>query len=239
MLSSKRHPVGRLLPQSVYYFYAFSRLAENLEKNLIFSIPSGNIGNFTGGFIASKMGLPVKKFIIAVNENDEFPLFLESGTYSPLKPSRNCVSNAMNIGHPSNLARIVNFYNGQMDEEGVIVQEPDMEKLRELIFSVSISDEETLETMKDAYTKNNLILEPHGAVGYRALKAFLEICPECKKNTSVLLETAHPAKFFETVHDCIGIHPEVPESLRGLMEKEESYKVIDADYDEFKKLLLL
>ena len=106
--------IGRLLPQAVYYFYAFSRASSGDEA--VISVPSGNFGDLMGGLIAMRMGLPVRKFIAATNENDEFPRFMETGEYSPIRPSKNCISNAMNVGHPSNLARVFALYGGEMDE---------------------------------------------------------------------------------------------------------------------------
>ncbi len=118
--------IGRLLPQSVYYIYAWSRLAESIEDKAVFSVPSGNFGNLMGGLIARQMGLPVEKFILSTNENDEVPEFLRTGIYNSISPSLNCISSAMNVGHPSNLARIVALYGGMMDETGTIHKEPDL-----------------------------------------------------------------------------------------------------------------
>ena len=111
---------GRLIPQTLYYFWSYSRIVTDRHEKVIFSVPSGNFGNLTGGLIAKKMGLPIKKFISAVNENNEFPSFLRTGIYTKVEPSINCISNAMNVGHPSNLARIFDLYGGQIDEKGVI-----------------------------------------------------------------------------------------------------------------------
>lgn len=123
--------IGRLLPQSVYYFYAWSRLSGHAGEKAVFSVPSGNFGNLMGGLIASKMGLPVKQFIISTNENDEVPEFLRTGNYKSISPSKNCISSAMNVGHPSNLARIVALYDGIMDETGNIIKVPDLKRMRE------------------------------------------------------------------------------------------------------------
>ncbi|MEI6577240.1 MAG: threonine synthase [Bacteroidota bacterium] len=131
--------IGRLVPQAVYYFWAYSRIARHASpvRPVIFSVPSGNFGDMMGGVIAMKMGLPVKRFVIAVNENDEFPEFLDSGVYRKNEPSRNCLSSAMNVGHPSNLARLLAFYGGVMDEKGNISIPPNMKTMREQIWSVS------------------------------------------------------------------------------------------------------
>src|SRR5260221_13502847 len=127
--------IGRLLPQSIYYFYAASRLAKPGEP-IVFSVPSGNFGDMMGAVVARQMGLPVKKIIAPVNDNDAFPKFLASGVYQKISPSRNSVSNAMNVGHPSNLARLVAVYGGQMDETGKISRQPDLAALpRDVVFS--------------------------------------------------------------------------------------------------------
>ncbi len=225
---------GRLLPQTVYYFYTYSRLAKKGEE-VIFAVPSGNFGNLMGGLIAKRMGLPVYKFIAAVNENDEFPKFLETGEYQPIKPSKNCISNAMNVGHPSNLARLIDLYGGQMDEKGVFHKMPDLNLLKQDIFSISISDKKTIATMKEVYQKYGVILEPHGAVGWAGLEIFLS-----KENNSLLsisLETAHPAKFPEEIKKTLGIEPKLPENLKGLKNKKERFENISSNYKDLKQLL--
>lgn len=223
---------GRLLPQTVYYFYAYSRLARNNEK-VVFSVPSGNFGNLVGGLIAKRMGLPVHKFIAAVNANDEFPEFLKSGEYIPIKPSRRCISNAMNVGHPSNLARLVDLYGGQMDEKGKINRMPDMNSIKRDVFSLSVSDDETRKTIKYIYNKHKVILEPHGAVGLDCLKRFL---PKTDNMLCVCLETAHPAKFPEEL-ERLGIKTELPKSMKKLEVKKEMFENIPANYSEFKRFL--
>ena len=134
--------IGRLLPQSVYYFYAASRLAQPGEP-IIFSVPSGNFGDMMGAVVARRMGLPIKKLVASVNDNDAFPRFLATGHYEKIVPSRNSVSNAMNVGHPSNLARLVMVYGGRMDETGKIHELPDLAAMRRDLFSSSVSDERT------------------------------------------------------------------------------------------------
>lgn len=225
---------GRLLPQIVYYFYAYSKLAKDGEE-IVFSVPSGNFGNLMGGLIAKRMGLPIYKFIATVNENDEFPKFLETGKYQPIKPSKKCLSNAMNVGHPSNLARLIDLYGGQMDETGKINKMPDMELLKKDIFSVSISDEETRKTIKAVYSKYKIILEPHGAVGWRGLERFLS--KEKNSFLSICLETAHPGKFPEVLGEILGIKIESPSGIKELENKTESFETISADYKEFKDFL--
>jgi len=226
--------IGRLLPQTIYYFYAYSRLAENNEK-IVFSIPSGNFGDMMGGILAKKMGLPIAKFIIATNENDEFPSFLNGGSYRPIVPSKACISNAMNVGHPSNLARLFNFYDGEMDEKGNTIKQPKIDKMRNDIFSVSVSDDETRETIRDIYKKYNVVLEPHGATGWNGLERYLK---EEEASLCVSLETAHPSKFPEEIENTIGIKPQLAKAISELKNKVEKYEKISNDYDIFKEWLL-
>jgi threonine synthase len=230
--------ISRLLPQSIYYFYAFSKLDFD---TIIFSVPSGNFGNLMGGVIAKKMGLPVKKFIVAVNENDEFPNFLKTGEYKPVIPSRKCSSNAMNVGHPSNFARLIDLYGGWIYDErdengkviryGVLKEKPDMKKLIEDFISFSIKDEEVEDTIKKYYKNYKIILDPHGAVGIAAFE---------KSNiyeSVISIETAHPGKFPEVIKKVLGIEPEIPETLKNLLSKEEKFNVIENNYTEFKNFL--
>ena len=233
--------IGRLIPQIVYYFYAFSRLrTENSAESIIFSVPSGNFGDMMGGIMAMKMGLPVSKFIIATNANDEFPHYLATGLYHKIEPSRNCISSAMNVGHPSNLARLVALYGGVMDEQGRIHEPADMDLMRKEIFAVSVSDQMTRETIREIYSKRGVLLEPHGAVGWAGLIEYLKINPDDPgpEQLCVSLETAHPAKFPEEIHRLIGLDPPLPESLKGLEDKPEFDSVLPADYQDFKKFLL-
>ncbi len=187
--------VGRLIPQLLYYFYSYSRIIDEIDEKVIFSVPSGNFGNLMGGLIAFKMGLPVKKFISAVNENNEFPRFLETGVYEKVEPSKNCLSNAMNVGHPSNFARIIDLYNGQIDETGLIHKNPNLNQLQEDIASYSISDELTKQTIVNFYKRYNRILEPHGAVGWACLEIYRNKYSEDGKYKGICFETADPAKF--------------------------------------------
>jgi len=224
---------GRLMPQAVYYFYAYSRLASrsDLNEKITFSVPSGNFGDLMGGIIAREMGLPVSKFIVATNENDEFPRFLETGVYSPIVPSKNCLSNAMNVGHPSNLARLIWMYGGRMDVAGNLLQKPDMEMMKGDLLSASIDDKLTKYTIFSAHEWNNILIEPHGAVALAALNKFR---PE---GLSVSLETAHPAKFPEVINEVLGIDPEMPECMKKNEGKEEKFLEIENDYSQFKEIL--
>jgi threonine synthase len=233
--------IGRLIPQIVYYFYAFSRLrsGKNSEK-IIFSVPSGNFGDMMGGILAMKMGLPVKKFVIATNENDEFPDFLYSGNYHKVEPSRNCISSAMNVGHPSNLARLIALYGGKMDEKGILHHAADMELMRRELFSVSISDKQTREVILKTFQDYKVILEPHGAVGWAGLMEYLKSNPtdDQQDQLCVSLETAHPAKFPEEIQRIIGLDPTLPKSLEGLDGKQEFIMSLPAGYQDFKQYLL-
>lgn len=226
--------VGRLLPQAVYYFYAHSRVAPGGEE-VVFSVPSGNFGDLMGGLIALKMGLPVKKFVAATNENDEFPCFMQTGVYEPIRPSRNCISNAMNVGHPSNLARLFSLYGGQMDETGQVARQPDLSAMREEIYAVSISDEETRQTIREAYSQYKVLLEPHGAVGWAGLVRYLDEFGDW--SPAVSLETADPAKFPDEIVRLTGVNPSLPPAMASLDEKEEHYLEMDGSYASLKNYL--
>ena len=228
--------IGRLLPQSVYYFYAWSRL-RNGSDDIIFSVPSGNFGNLMGGLIAKKMGLPVKKFVVSTNANDEVPEYLRTNIYKPISPSINCISSAMNVGHPSNFARIISLYGGVMDEKGKIINAPDLQALRNDLFGVSVTDEETQNTIREVYENFGTILEPHGAVAWKGLSYYLDSYDDNSDQLSVSLETAHPCKFPDEIKKITGIEPEAPQCLKGLDKKSESYTLLDDDYEKFKKLL--
>ncbi len=225
---------GRILPQTVYYFYAYSRLCEKGEE-IMFSVPSGNFGNLTGGLIAKEMGLPVKRFMAAVNENDVFPRFLETGNYVPLKPSKDCISTAMNVGDPSNLARIAKMYGGHLDEKGVMRKLPDMESMRRDILSVSVSDKQTEDTIKSAWKEYMLLLEQHGAVAWKGLHHL----PSYGGMKKVSLETAHPAKFPEKIYELLHLEDmEIPDCISSLQGKEGKSERIPKDYGTFKDVLM-
>ena len=231
--------IGRLLPQSVYYVYAYVRLADVVAREpVIFAVPSGNFGDMMGGVIAWRMGLPFRRMVVATNEHDEFPQYLASGSYRKIAPSRVCISNAMNVGHPSNLARLVDAYGGWMDETGEVREPADLERMRRDIYAVSVSDEQTRATIRSAWHRDHLMLEPHGAVGWAGLERHLADEPSARDVLSVSIETAHPAKFPEEIHALIGIDPELPPSLRGLDERVEHYEQLADDYDAFRRLLL-
>ncbi len=203
---------GRILPQIVYYVYAWAQLARDAEP-AVFSVPSGNFGDALGCEYARRMGLPVERLVMPTNENDEFPRFLETGVYEKVSPSKACLSNAMNVGHPSNLARFFDLYGGTVDRNGVVHRMPDVAEMRKRIYSVSISDRETKKTIKRVYDQYKVLLEPHGAVGWRGLEVYLELfgdTPLC-----VSLETAHPAKFPDEIRELLAIEPDLPQSHEG------------------------
>ncbi|MFH0983068.1 MAG: threonine synthase [Planctomycetota bacterium] len=231
--------IGRLLPQSVYYVYAYARLADvAAEEPVIFCVPSGNFGDMMGGMIAGRMGLPIRRFVIATNANDEVPRFLRTGRYEKIVPSRVCISNAMNVGHPSNLARLIDLYGGRMDETGTIHQPPDLDALQRDLYAVSIDDDRTRRAIRETYNRFGLMLEPHGAVGWAGLMQYFQEHPADEEVLTVSLETAHPAKFPEEVHACLGVDPEPPPSLVGLDQRRESYTTMPTDYAAFRDRLL-
>jgi threonine synthase len=226
---------GRILPQIVYYVWAWAQLARDTEP-AVFSVPSGNFGDALGCEYARRMGLPVAKLVMPTNENDEFPRLLETGVYQKVSPSKACLSNAMNVGHPSNLARFFDLYGGTVDRSGVVHRQPEVEQMRQHIFSVAISDRETKKTIKRIYDQHKVLLEPHGAVGWRGMEVYLELygdVPLC-----ICLETAHPAKFPDEIRELLGINPELPQSMKDLDGRTGRPAHLAADYEKFKAYLL-
>jgi len=230
--------IGRLLPQSVYYFYAWSRLRKNISDKPVFSIPSGNYGNMMGGVISREMGLPMSKMILATNENNEVPEYLRTGIYSIIRPSKNCISSAMNVGHPSNLARLISLYGGVMNEKGDILKEPDLHKMRNDFFGVCIDDKATRRAISEAYNKYKLLLEPHGAVSWSGVETFIKYSHLSEDKLIISLETAHPSKFIEEVHPILGFEPEIPESLKALENKKEHFTMMEANYEKLREFIL-
>ncbi|MFO1511785.1 MAG: threonine synthase [Verrucomicrobiota bacterium] len=228
--------IGRLLPQSVYYFYAASRVALAGEP-IVFSVPSGNFGDMMGAVVAREMGLPVRKIVAAVNENDAFPRFLATGSYEKISPSRNSLSNAMNVGHASNLARLVAVYGGQMDETGKINRMPDLNAMRRDIFSSSISDERTVAGIRDFWNQFQLLLEPHGAVAWQGLLDWIAQEP-LANSPAVIVETANPAKFPVEVQKVVGWEPDVPANMLASLKLPEDYDRMGADYEKFREYLI-
>ncbi len=226
---------GRIMPQIIYYVYSYAQLA-GVGEEIVFSVPSGNFGDALGCEYARRMGLPVKMLVMPTNENNEFPRYLETGVYEKITPSRACLSSAMNVGHPSNLARFFDLYGGTVDRGGKVHRYPDREEMKRHIFSVSISDEETKKTIKRAHDQYGILLEPHGAVGWRGLELYLERSgdfPLC-----VSLETAHPAKFPDEIKDLLGISPDLPESMKDIDQRKGKPFALSGKYEEFKNYLL-
>ncbi len=215
--------IARLLPQSFYYFESYKQI-ENKKNKIIYSVPSGNLGNLTAGLIAKKMGLPINKFIGAANSNSVFTDFINSGSFTP-RPSVQTLSNAMDVGNPSNLIRIRNLYSDLLGD------------IQNDIYSVSFDDVTTKEAIKELYDKFGYIIDPHGAVGYLALKDYLEKF-NSDKYQSVVLETAHPAKFKDVVDEVLSVSVEIPERLAACLSKKKRTVELSSDFEEFKNYLL-
>lgn len=226
---------GRILPQIIYYVYAYAQLAEAGEQ-VVISVPSGNFGDALGCEYARRMGLPVAKLVMPTNENDEFPVFLKTGNYKKVSPSRACISNAMNVGHPSNLARFFDLYGGTVDRVGQVHLYPDLEEMRRHIFSVSVTDEQTRETIRSVYKRYHVVLEQHGAVGWAGLEEYFKTAQDEK--LAISLETAHPAKFPEEIEKLLGLNIELPESMKNIDQREGSAVSMSGDYADFKNYLL-
>jgi threonine synthase len=214
--------VARFLPQAFYYFNAYARLRQlGISDEVVISVPSGNFGNLTAGLFAKFMGLPVKRFIAANNSNDVVYNYLQTGKYKS-RPSVPTIANAMDVGAPSNFARILELYH--QSHEAVT---NDMVGYR-------YSDREIKETMKQVYETEKYMLDPHGAVGYRALKA--DLAPG---EVGVFLETAHPAKFTETVEGILGKETvALPDKLAAFMKSKKQSVELSAEFDDFKSYLL-
>jgi len=212
--------IARLIPQSFYYFYAYSRLANN--DKVVFAVPSGNFGNLTAGLLAKRMGLPISRFIAATNVNDIVPEYLKTNIFAP-RPSTQTISNAMDVGNPSNFARMLDLY------------EHDVEKLKAEITGYAFTDAETREAMVSVFKARNYTLDPHGAIGYLGLKNYL---PAKANEVGVFLETAHPAKFTEVVEETLKQKIALPEKLQHFMSKQKKSIAMKADFTSFKKFLL-
>jgi len=213
--------VARLLPQSFYYFWAYAQMKKaGLAGNLVICTPSGNFGNICSGLIAKRMGLPVKRFIAANNANDVFYQYLKTGEYIP-RASVQTIANAMDVGDPSNFARIMDLYG--KDHKAIC---PD-------ISGATYSDVQIAETIREVFTGTGYLCDPHGACGYRALKEGMRL-----GETGIFCETAHPAKFKETVESIIGAPVEVPDTLRKFMEGKKQKLEISKDFTSFKEFLL-
>ena len=200
-------------------------------------MPSGNFGDMMGAVLARQMGLPIKRLVVPVNGNDEFPRFLATGGYRKIEPSRACLSNAMNVGHPSNLARLVAVYGGRMDETGAIHRAPALDRMRRDLFSSSVSDERTSATIKEAWRQHRLLLEPHGAVGWRGFQDYLAVealdgAPARGARNSASRQV--PGRDRESAGFLAGGAP----VLAALDHQTEDYDRLGANYDEFRDYLL-
>jgi len=215
--------IGRLFPQSFYYIWAFLQITKSRDDKVIFCTPSGNFGNLTAGLIAKRMGLPVECFIAATNINDVVPEYLDTGLFNP-RPSKETFSNAMDVGDPSNFSRMLALYGSK-------------EKMEKDVLGFKVTDNETLETIKKVYNDHGYILDPHGAVGYKAIKDFLNDKGQ-KSIPIILLETAHPAKFNSTIKKAIGKELEIPGVLKEALEKDKNTVEINNDFKSLKSYLL-
>jgi threonine synthase len=225
----------RLMPQIGYHFYGYTALNPEQGEPVVDAVSSGNFGNVTADFISKRMGKPVTKILVCTNENDEFPSFLETGLYRPIRPSHACMSNAMNVGNPSNMRRLFDLYGGRIDRNGVVHRMPDLGALRRDAEGISVSDALTRLTIQHVYETHRVLLEPHGAVSWAALNRYLSLTGQ--EPLCIATETAHPAKFPEALRE-IGVEPDLPESMKGLDEKAQNFVELTGDFAEFKDFLL-
>ena len=213
--------VARFLPQAFYYFNAYARMKEQGKAdNLVICVPSGNFGNICAALFGHAMGLPIKRFIAANNANDIFFKYLQTGKYEP-KPSKQTLANAMDVGDPSNFARIYDLYGKSH------------KKITSLISGATYSDDKIRQTMRECYQDTKYILDPHGACGYQALADGLQ-----PGETGVFCETAHPAKFKEKVDEILGIDVEIPERLANFMKGQKQSVPMSKDFTDFKQYLM-
>ena len=212
--------IARLIPQSFYYGYAWSRLA---GRKVVFSVPSGNFGNLMAGLLAKRMGFPIHAFIASTNRNDVVPEYLQRGQYRP-RPSVATISNAMDVGNPSNFDRILNLYGGNADA------------IRTAIYGCAISDEETAEAMRHVLNSTGYLMDPHGAVGWLGLDRY--IAETGHSGPGVFLETAHPAKFIGVVESVTGTQVPLPPALLELKDRNKQSIPFGRDYEGFRNWLL-
>lgn len=213
--------IARLIPQSFYYFHAWAQVSKR-NKPVVFSVPSGNFGNLTGGLLAKRMGLPIHAFVATTNTNDVVPEYFQTKVFNP-RPSQQTISNAMDVGNPSNFVRMLDLYNNNFD---AISQD---------IKGYSFTDEETRAAMRHVQASSNYVMDPHGAVGYLGLKKFL--LENDVDVTGIFLETAHPAKFKEVVDDTLNHPVEIPEILRKFMQRPKQSVRMNSGFEDFKSYL--
>ena len=212
--------VARFLPQAFYYFNAVARIREHERSDIVACVPSGNFGNLCAALFGHEMGLPVKRFVAANNANDVFYQYPQTGQYEP-KPSKQTLANAMDVGNPSNFARILDLYNGSH------------ERISSLISGATYTDEQIRETMRQCYEETGYVLDPHGACGYRALQEQLR--PD---EVGFFCETAHPAKFKEKVDEILGVDIPIPQRLAAFMKGEKQSIAMSRQFADFKTFLL-
>lgn len=213
--------VARFLPQSFYYFYAYAQLKKKGKgDNVVFAVPSGNFGNITAGLIAKRMGLPVKRFIAANNENDIFYQYLQTAEYNP-RPSVQTIANAMDVGNPSNFVRVLDLYDKSLNN------------IKEDVSASRYSDDEIRTIVKSTFDATGYLLDPHGACGYQALVDSL-----VDDEVGVFFETAHPAKFKETVEIIIEKEVQIPAKLQAFMKGEKLSLAMNNNFEDFKEILL-
>jgi threonine synthase len=212
--------IARLIPQSFYYFYA---VAQTGNKPVVFSIPSGNFGNLTGGLFAQRMGLPIEKFLAVTNANDIVPEYLETKKFSP-RPSQQTISNAMDVGNPSNFARMLDLFDH------------DFNALSAAITGYRFTDEETRQAMREVYAATKYTLDPHGAIGYLGLKEYFR--DKRGEAAGIFLETAHPAKFKDVVDETLGHPVEIPAGLQKFMKQQKQSVPMTGDFKAFREYLI-
>jgi threonine synthase len=220
--------LARLIPQSFYYFHAYAQLHRQLRTigrvagRIAVSVPSGNFGNLTAGLFAKKMGLPIHQFIAATNINNVVPRYLETGIFEP-QPSRPTISNAMDVGNPSNFSRIIELYNH------------DHAAIKQDVVGFTFTDDATRHVMREVFQKHYYTLDPHGAIGYAAATAYLKQHPN---DDVILLETAHPAKFMDVVEKTLRIKIKIPNELTEVVNKKKLSVRMPANYQHFKNYLM-
>jgi len=214
--------IARLIPQSFYYFYAYSKL-KHLGKPLVFSVPSGNYGNICGGLIAQRMGLPIHRFVAATNANDSIPRYLKSGKFEP-RESVQTISNAMDVGNPNNFPRIVEIHG------------KDFDKITSNIVGKTYDDPQTTETVNSIFDKFEYAMCPHTAIAYKGLSDYLS--EEAQECVGVFLATAHPAKFLDVLDERVANGVLIPDNLKEVMKKTKKSILMSNQYEDFKKYLL-
>ena len=214
--------IARLFPQTFYHVSCYAQLPDK-TKPVVVSVPSGNFGNLTAGLLAKRMGLPIAMFVASTNENNVVPEYLRTGHFVP-RPSRQTMSSAMDIGHPSNFIRMLELYGG------------DREAMKKDVYGASFSDEQTAAAMHEVFEKYGYVMDPHGAVGYLGLEQYLRSFG--RPANGIFIETAHPAKFVESVEQAIGQKVELPQALAACLKKEKKSVALPASFEALKEFLL-